>query len=596
MATKDVSAKQTLLFFWSHIRRHPGYVVGFLVGIPLTVLIYQFLPPLILADVLRRLSTGDFEPNEVWASFGPELLAYAGLMLFGGVIAWRIIDILDWKLEGIMQRSIARQIFRHLLSESANFHANNFGGSLVSQSSKLLGAYIRTVDTTVFLTIPLIASIIWGTTILFFKVPQYAVLLLGFSLFFIVTAFFVTRPVRKLSARHATLESSQTGYLADNITNVLSVKSFAGQEFEEQAFAKITDRTRLALREMMYATQKQQAYFSVVNNSILAMSLTMAVISVMLFEANVGTVFLMLTYTASITLQLWNFGNNALKTYNRALGDAQEMVGVLANTPEVLDPEKPEKVRIKKGDIHFYDMNFAHPDSKQDDVLFSKFNLHIAPGEKIGLVGHSGSGKSTLTRLLLRFSDIDNGQILIDDQNIANITQDDLRRHIAYVPQEPLLFHRTIRENIEYGRPGASTKQVVEAAHKAFAHEFIEKLPKGYDTLVGERGVKLSGGQRQRIVIARAILKDAPILVLDEATSALDSESEKLIQAALWELMKGRTAIVIAHRLSTIQKMDRIVVLDNGQIAEQGSHQTLLKHKGTYAKLWAHQSGGFIEE
>ncbi len=223
-------------------------------------------------------------------------------------------------------------------------------------------------------------------------------------------------------------------------------------------------------------------------------------------------------------------------------------------------------------------------------------NLEIAAGEKIGLVGHSGSGKTTLTKLLLRFNDIDGGEILIDGQNIANITQEDLRKCIAYVPQEPLLFHRTIRENIAYANPEASSKDIEEAAKKAYAQEFIEKLPKGYDTLVGERGVKLSGGQRQRVAIARAILKDAPILILDEATSALDSESEKLIQAALWELMKGRTAIVIAHRLSTIQRMDRILVLNDGEVIEQGKHAELLEKNGTYAKLWAHQSGGFIEE
>jgi ATP-binding cassette subfamily B protein len=241
-------------------------------------------------------------------------------------------------------------------------------------------------------------------------------------------------------------------------------------------------------------------------------------------------------------------------------------------------------------------MSFTHPDSRQDDALFAHLNLTIKASEKIGLVGHSGSGKTTLTKLLLRFSDIDDGKILIDGQNIADITQDALRQQIAYVPQEPLLFHRSIRENIAYGKPEASDTEVTEAARKAHALDFIEKLPQQFDTLVGERGVKLSGGQRQRIAIARAILKDAPILVLDEATSALDSESEKLIQAALWELMKGRTAIVIAHRLSTIQKMDRIVVLHDGEIMEQGTHAKLVENSGIYAQLWAHQSGGFLED
>jgi ATP-binding cassette subfamily B protein len=211
-------------------------------------------------------------------------------------------------------------------------------------------------------------------------------------------------------------------------------------------------------------------------------------------------------------------------------------------------------------------------------------------------VGPSGGGKTTLSSLLLRFMDVNEGEICIDGQNITHITQADLRQNIAYVPQEPMLFHRTIRDNIRYGEIEAGSQAVEAVAKMAHAHEFISNLSHGYDTLVGERGIKLSGGQRQRVAIARAMLKNAPILILDEATSALDSESEVLIQDALWKLMEGRTAIVIAHRLSTIQKMDRIVVLDNGKIVEQGTHHELLAHKGLYAKLWAHQSGGFIEE
>ncbi|OYW42452.1 hypothetical protein B7Z28_01505 [Candidatus Saccharibacteria bacterium 32-45-3] len=228
--------------------------------------------------------------------------------------------------------------------------------------------------------------------------------------------------------------------------------------------------------------------------------------------------------------------------------------------------------------------------------MFKQFNLSIPAGQRVGLVGQSGSGKTTLTKLLLRFSDIQKGAITIDDQAIETVTQSSLRKAIAYVPQEPMLFHRTLEENIKYGNPDANREQVIEAAKRAHALEFIEKLPEGLDTLVGERGIKLSGGQRQRIAIARAILKDAPILVLDEATSALDSESEKLIQQAFTELMKDRTSIVIAHRLSTIAKLDRIIVMDNGAIIEDGTHDELLAKKGQYAKLWAHQSGGFIEE
>ncbi len=594
--TPVATTAQTIRFYWRAAWRHKKLVIGLLVASPFTILINSMLPPLIMAYVIQRLSTHDFIPHDIWGSFGPQLAAYAGLIIAGGLIMWRIVDSLVWRLEGNVEQDIAQRVFNHLLSQSANFHANNFGGSLVSQSSKLLGAYIRMADTTIFQALPMLLSIIFATTILLPRAPQFAVILLLFSILFIVSSAYVSRSVRKLSAKQATAETRQTGYLADAVTNVMAIKSFAGAPYEQQQFDALTNTTHHRLLTMMWGSQRQQLFFGGLNTTILALSLTMAVVGVMTFNADMSTVFLIVTYTGIITQQLWNFGTNTLRTYNRALGDAQDMIGILSLTPEIRDPLQPEPARITSGSIAFQDMDFTHPDSRDENVLFNKLNLHIKPGEKIGLVGHSGSGKTTLTKLLLRFNDVDGGSIAIDGQNIAHITQDDLRRAIAYVPQEPLLFHRSIRENIAYGKPGATDTEVKAAARKAYADEFITTLPDGYNTMVGERGVKLSGGQRQRIAIARALLKDAPILVLDEATSALDSESEKLIQTALWELMKNRTAIIIAHRLSTIQKMDRIIVLDHGVIKEQGSHQSLLKKKGTYAKLWAHQSGGFIEE
>ncbi|HET8671956.1 MAG TPA: ABC transporter ATP-binding protein, partial [Candidatus Saccharimonadales bacterium] len=378
--------------------------------------------------------------------------------------------------------------------------------------------------------------------------------------------------------------------------NVLAVKSFAGKTYENKRFAKATENTRQATTNVMWASTKRDIFFAGMTTGLDITALTLAVLSVVVFDAEISTVFLVVTYTSNIGQRLWEFCQSTLRNYNRALGDSQDMTEILGIQPEVQDPKKPEKNRINEGAITFRKMSFAHPESNEDDGLFRELDLEIASGEKIGLVGHSGSGKTSLTKLLLRYHDVDSGEILIDGQNIASITQDDLRRSIAYVPQEPLLFHRSIQENIAYGKPAASLEKIREAARKANAAEFIEKLPDGYQTLVGERGVKLSGGQRQRIAIARAILKDAPILVLDEATSALDSESERLIQSALWELMKDRTAIVIAHRLSTIQKMDRILVLEDGEILEQGTHTELVKNGGIYAQLWAHQSGGFIEE
>ncbi len=270
------------------------------------------------------------------------------------------------------------------------------------------------------------------------------------------------------------------------------------------------------------------------------------------------------------------------------------MTEILSQTPEILDEPNAKDLVVKKGSIQMKDVVFHYEDN--GDTIFEEFSLDIKAGERVGIAGHSGGGKTTLTKLILRFTDVDSGEISIDGQNIAKVTQGSLRSNIAYVPQEPFLFHRSLRDNVAYAKPDATDEEIHEACRKAHALEFIDKLPHGLDTTVGERGVKLSGGQRQRIAIARAILKDAPIIILDEATSALDSESERLIQASLKTLMKGRTSIVIAHRLSTIQKLDRIIVLGDGAIKEQGSHAELLKQKGIYATLWAHQSGGFIED
>jgi ATP-binding cassette subfamily B protein len=500
-----------------------------------------------------------------------------------------------WKLEGGVQRDMGRRVYGQLLDQSANFHSNTFGGSLVSQTSKLLGAYIRFADTTMFQVLQLVSGLLFTFIILAPRAPLFDVLLFIFALFFIGTGIFVTRKVRQLSGALAAQESKQTGYLADSVTNIMTIKSFAGTRFEKRQFDAITDSTHARTMDVMRASQKQMAYFSVLSRGISVLALVMAIVSVMLFKANVATAFLIFSYTSGLVNQLWIFCNNSLRNYNRAFGDAGDMARILNLTPEILDPTSPEEARISRGKITFKDVTFSHDGS--DDALFDKLNITIKPGEKVGLVGHSGSGKTTLTRLLLRFSDIDSGAIEIDGQNITAITQDDLRKHIAYVSQEPLLFHRTISENIAYGDHTAGKEAIETAAKMASAHSFITTLSHGYDTLVGERGVKLSGGQRQRVAIARAMLKNAPILLLDEATSALDSESEVLIQSALWKLMEGRTAIVIAHRLSTIQKMDRIVVLSDGKIVEQGSHKELIaKKSGTYAKLWAHQSGGFIED
>lgn len=587
-------SKIVLKVFWHHVWNYPKYVIGILILLPLTVLEQNYLPPLIIANVIGKLGKGDFQHGHVWASFGSDIILYALLVFSGSIIFWRSIDALMWKLEGNVQRDMAKRVFNHLIIQSANFHANSFGGSLVSRTNKLLGGYIRFADTTVFQVLPLFAGLIFTLIILLPRASIYAIIFLFVSVIYIFTSFFITRKVRHFTELHAEAETAQTGYLADAVTNVMAIKSFAGLDFENSKFDEITANTRDRLLEVMREQRHQLNYLTTLTNIMSIAALTMAVVGATVLKSNLATVYLILTYTASTAQQLFSFGTSSLRNYNRSFGDASEMAETLYLEPEVKDPENPEKVRINKGQIEFRHVDFTHEGA--GEALFHDLNLIIKPGEKVGLVGHSGSGKTTFMRLLLRFSDIDGGEILIDNQNIAHLKQDDLRRKLAYVPQEPIMFHRALSENISYGFPGASTKKIMEAAKLAHADEFIETLPDKYDTLVGERGVKLSGGQRQRIAIARAMIKDAPILVLDEATSALDSDSERLIQDALWRLMENKTTIVIAHRLSTIQKMDRIIVLDNGVIAEEGNHQQLLAKGGTYSKLWTHQSGGFIEE
>jgi ATP-binding cassette, subfamily B, bacterial len=288
---------------------------------------------------------------------------------------------------------------------------------------------------------------------------------------------------------------------------------------------------------------------------------------------------------------MWEF-NRIYRNLEGAMTDAAQFAELLLDPPSVVDAGDVEAFRPVDFAVEMRQVSFRYSPAQR--LLFDGFSLRIDSGTRVGLVGRSGGGKTTITRLLLRFADVERGEILVGGQPINGVPQAALRRAIGYVPQDPSMFHRTIADNIRVGRPGASDVEVRRAAQMAHAAEFIEALPAGYGTLVGERGVKLSGGQRQRVAIARAILKDAPILILDEATSSLDSESEAFIQDALWTLMAKRTAIVIAHRLSTVRRMDRLVIIDQGQIIEQGSHETLLARGGVYASLWAHQSGGFL--
>lgn len=583
---------KTIRLYLYHAWQYKIYVVCLLLLLPIVVITGQVFPPIIAANILDKLAAKEFVNGDFWGSFGSQIILYSFCITISGTIMWRIINYLIWTLEIKVIKEMTERMFNHLSSLDMEFHNNSFGGSLVSRTNKLTSSYIRLADTVIFDLYGLIVMSIATGVVLWPKAPQFVGAFYIIATVFILIAFRITRYIRKLASIEATKQNKVTGYIADMVTNVMAVKSFARNDYEAEKFSEVTQSVATASTKLKWSQLHRENVFSLSNSTLTTTALLLAVLAVVNFGAEVGTVFLVLNFSMNMTVRLWEFAQRTLRNFNKAMGDAQEGVEILYREPEIRDIEHPLDLPQNAGSIEFKNVNFSHDNSG----LFNNFNLKIKNGEKIGLVGRSGSGKTTLTKLILRFKDINEGNILINGIDIRKVLQKDLRQTIAYVPQEPLLFHRTLKENIRYGKLEASDEEIFQAAEYAHATEFISKLDNNYETMVGERGVKLSGGQKQRIAIARAMIKDAPILLLDEATSALDSESEQLIQDALWKLMDGKTAIVIAHRLSTIQKMDRIIVLENGKIIEDGSHDKLLSRKGPYSKLWQHQSGGFLQD
>ncbi len=582
--------KKTLTLFWRFSRRYKFQRTLALLFPMLAVVINVIIAPYILSQFINKLQSGHVTFEN---SIGMIAL-YGALIFLGEMVIWRLSLYFTWTFEVNAQRDLNLAIFDKLSREDLHFHSNRFGGSLVSQSSKMVGAFERFWDMIVWSIVPMATTIVGSIiTLTIFGLWQYGLFLAIYTIVFAVVVLICSKLMTERNRIESITSTRTGGNLADMVTNISTVKSFGREDHEYKNAKHIVNDWHAASMRLKWGVIGATGAFS----SLYAFGATgafiFAVFAAQYHIASIGMIYLIFIYALNINRQLWEF-NNVTRTYNRAISDAHEMTEILFKPYDLVD-HTSKQLRALKGEIDFQQVGFTHDNGKGEQV-FDGFSLNIPAGERIGVVGHSGSGKTTLTRVLLRFSDIDNGAIYIDNQNIADVTQASLHRAIAYVAQEPLMFHRSMRENIAYGKPDATDEEIIDAAKKAHAMEFIRKLPEGLDTIVGERGVKLSGGQRQRIAIARAILKNAPILVLDEATSALDSESEKLIQASLENLMKNRTSIVIAHRLSTIAKLDRIIVLENGTIVEDGTHDELIGQNGVYAKLWAHQSGGFIEE
>lgn len=586
---KQHSSTRVIKYLFGLRKISPVFAWSMIITQILFAVLTTTIAPIFVSQLLTQVATGAATLN---GSVGL-LIGYVAILVVGDVIAVRLTIALAYVVETKMQKTVASNVLDFLTKKSLSYHSNNMSGSMVSNTSKLNGSIERFWDTLVFTAVPIVATIISVCIALSFILWQYAVVLALLSIVIIFVIVKLQSSIAPISRDVAEKSSKATAYFSDVVSNVAIVKAFSSENRELRGYESLTNALRKASLKEMKSVLLITGSFGVMMTIMNMSAFIAAILATEYHLASIGIIYLVISYTLNVVSQLWAVGSTT-RAYVRIVGDAGPMISTLDEQIELKDCDNPIPMNVKSGNVIFDKVTFTHEEN--NDALFKDFSLNIAPGERIGLVGKSGSGKTTLTRLLLRFSDVDSGEIKIDGQAISTVSQADLRQHIAYVPQEPMLFHRSLRENIAYGKPGASDDEILAAAKSANAIEFIEKLPKGLDTVVGERGVKLSGGQRQRVAIARAIIKDTPILLLDEATSALDSESEQLIQDALSELMNDRTSIVIAHRLSTIAKLDRIVVIDDGKIIEQGSHKELIELNGTYAKLWSHQSGGFIED
>jgi ATP-binding cassette, subfamily B, bacterial len=570
-----------------HLYRWRWWVVLHMSCLLLYILQSTVIGPLAMKHIVDGLSGGVTPETliEVRAYF----FIFAVNVVIYALIVRRLATYCQSTIESHIMRDIATATFTSLPTQSYGFFSSRFSGSLVNQSRKFSASFENiysylTENTMLIVEVSAICIVLY--TIL----PLLSgILIVWIVCFLLLVRALVVRqmPIEKERAASST---TATGMLSDALSNILTVKLFASETYESERIAQSYEREHSARLRSWYGQNKRSFI-----QALATVSLNLGLMGTGIYlwsigHVTAGTVIIIHTYSSRIIERLWSFGKETSRFFS-TLTDAAEMAQILDKQPDIQDAVAATFLTSSSHAIHFKDVTCAYGDSAP---VLKNLTLHIPAGQRIGFVGHSGAGKTTMTKLLLRFIEPTTGTITIGDQNIGTVTQQSLREHIGYVPQDTSLFHRSLSENIRYGNPAATQGSIEEAARKARAHDFIQKLPKGYDTLVGERGLKLSGGERQRITIARAILKNAPILVLDEATSALDSESEVLIQEALGEAMKGKTSIVIAHRLSTITKLDRIVVFDQGAIVEDGTHDTLIQKGGIYADLWKHQSGGFV--
>lgn len=586
------AVRQVLSEYTGQYKRYPGYALTSFIAPALGTILIFFIPPLIIGKLVTDLSSsGSISLGFVW----PYIFLFGGSWLLGEIL-WRIGLHYLIKIEALGMNTLGQTAFQRLADRDYDFYTNHFIGSLTKKALAFSKNFENFTDTLSFNVANNILPIIFALVVLARFSVWLPIILIFWICFAIAVALPLVRRRSRLVAMRHDASSKVSGRLSDILANVLVIKSFAQEENEADSFKEhLSDYSS----KFKQAADFQNQRFDTVVAPIYVTANICGLVAAIFFTGSlglgVGTIVVVFSYYAQTTRFFWEI-NRVYRNFESSVSEAAEFAQMFLEEPPIKDSPRASTLVVSGANLKFSKVNFRYGNEDKATLFLRNFSLDIKSRQKIGLVGPSGGGKTTITKLLLRFVDVESGSIAIDGQDIREVTQTSLRRAVGYVPQEPLLFHRSITENIAYGNEEATEKQIMKAAKLAHADEFIRELPRGYQTLVGERGVKLSGGQRQRVAIARAILKNAPILILDEATSSLDSESEKYIQEGLRELMKNKTALVIAHRLSTIKHLDRIIVLDKGRIVQDGTHDELIKQKGIYAKLWEHQSGGFLED
>lgn len=590
---REAAKKQTLAMpvsraYFRAVWRYPWLLIVVLSS-SIVIQAVGVILPIYLKQFIDAFSSGGSQEVVVGMLYGI-LAAYAGLSVIDW-IAQRIERIAVQRIETQVMADLTTEAFHNLMHHSYAYFASSFVGTLTRRVSRYGRAFEQVFDGIVYNFLPAILFSAGVIFVLYGRSHVLGLVLLAWVLAFTFVQVLLTwwrQPIRLLRSE---ADSYMTGTLSDAVGNHSAVTLFAAHNYEEKRFGGAVDEWRELTRRSWnldtLITGIQHAFGIAIEVGLLWIGINLWKQGIL----TVGDFVLIQTYVIMLLNQIWNIGNTLRRLYD-SFADATEMMMIMDTPYGIKDEVGAKELIPKNGEISFDHVNFAFEDGRQ---ILKNFSLNVAGGEKVALVGPSGAGKSTVTKLLLRLHDVEDGTITIDGQDISSVMQDSLRENISFVPQEPVLFHRTLRENIAYGRKNASEKQIIAAAKAAHCHEFISALSDGYDTYVGERGIKLSGGERQRVAIARAILKNAPILVLDEATSSLDSESESYIQEALAKLMEGKTVIAIAHRLSTIMKMDRIIVVKDGAVELSGTHEELLAQESNlYKTLWNIQAGSFI--